>query len=77
MSTAQKTTEIERIAANYDDNRQAASAARIPSGLSDIILQARNRALLEDLLKVFAMPPAGASLGALRRATKKQRGRQS
>ena len=55
MTTQEKTVEIQKIVNNQQDNRAAVKAAKIPEGLSDIVVAAMNEAFRADLEDVFAV----------------------
>jgi hypothetical protein len=57
MTTQQKTTAIQAIVANHQDNVAAVKAANVPQGLDAIVVEAMNTALKDDLAVVFAFKP--------------------
>ena len=55
MTTQEKTTAIQKIATNQQDNRAAVAAANLQPGLSALVVEAMNEAFKTDLVAVFAM----------------------
>ena len=58
MSTQQKTTAIQAILTNHQDNVAAVQAANVGAGLEAIVVEAMNTALKDDLAVIFASKPA-------------------
>jgi hypothetical protein len=58
MTTQQKTTAIQVILANHQDNVAAVKAANVSAGLDAIVIEAMNTALKGDLALIFASKPA-------------------
>ena len=58
MRTQQKTTAIQNIVANHQDNITAAQAANISAGLNALVIEAMNAAFKADLAVVFTLNPA-------------------
>ena len=54
MTTQEKTTAINNVLANYQDNVAATNAATISAGSEAIVVQARNTALVNDLALIFS-----------------------
>ena len=54
MTTQQKITAIQAIITNHHDNVAAMSAANVGQGLEDLVIEAMNTALKEDLAVIFA-----------------------
>ena len=63
MSTKQKTTAIQAIVANHQDNVAAVQAAKVGAGLEAIVIEAMNTALKDDLTVIFASKSKGAEDG--------------
>ena len=55
MTTEEKTTAIQKIAANQQDNRVAVTAANLQPGLDALVVEAMNEAFKADLVTVFAL----------------------
>jgi len=55
MTTQEKTTAIQKIAANQQDNRAAVAAAGLQPGLDTLVVEAMNEAFKADLVAVFAL----------------------
>ena len=53
MTIQEKTAAIQKIVANYQDNVAAKKAANVSAGLEDLVIEAMNNALKDDLAKVF------------------------
>ncbi len=58
MTTQQKTTAIQAIVTNHQDNVAAVQAAKVGAGLETIVIEAMNAALKDDLAVIFALKPA-------------------
>jgi hypothetical protein len=58
MSTEQKTTAIQAVLTNHQDNVAAVKAANVSAGLEAIVIEAMNTALKDDLAVIFAFKPA-------------------
>jgi hypothetical protein len=54
MTTQQKTTAIQVIVTNHQDNVAAMQAADVGEGLEDLVIEAMNTALKDDLAIIFA-----------------------
>ena len=54
MTTQQKITAIQAIVTNHHDNVAAMSAANVGQGLEDLVIEAMNTALKDDLAVIFA-----------------------
>ena len=54
MTTQQKTTAIQAIVANHQDNVAAMQAANVGQGLGALVIEAMNTALKNDLAVIFA-----------------------
>jgi hypothetical protein len=54
MTTQQKTTAIQAIVTNHQDNVAATQAANVGEGLEDLVIEAMNTALKDDLAIIFA-----------------------
>jgi hypothetical protein len=58
MTTQQKTTAIQAIVTNHQDNVAAMQAANVGEGLEDLVIEAMNTALKDDLAVIFAATPS-------------------
>jgi len=54
MTTQQKITAIQAIVTNHQDNVAAMGAANVGQGLEDLVIEAMNTALKDDLAVIFA-----------------------
>ena len=54
MTTQEKTSAIQKIVKNHQDNVAAAQAANVSPGLNPLVIEAMNNAFKADLEKVFA-----------------------
>jgi hypothetical protein len=54
MTTQQKTTAIQAIVANQQDNVAAMRAANVGQGLEALVIEAMNSAFKDDLAGIFA-----------------------
>ena len=54
MTTQQKTTAIQAIVTNHQDNVAAMQAANVGQGLGALVIEAMNTALKNDLTVIFA-----------------------
>jgi hypothetical protein len=63
MSTQQKTTAIQAVLTNHQDNLAAVKAANVSAGLEAIVIEAMNTALKDDLAVIFKFKPASARSG--------------
>jgi hypothetical protein len=54
MTTQEKTSAIQKIVKNHEDNVAAAQAANVGPGLNPLVIEAMNNAFKTDLEKVFA-----------------------
>jgi len=71
MTTQQKTTAIQAIVTNHQDNVAAMQAANVGEGLEDLVIEAMNAALKDDLAVIFASNssrPAAQNVRRKRRA---------
>ena len=61
MTTQEKTAAIRTILTNHQDNDAARKNAGIAAGLESYVIQAMNKAMMDDLALVFAakINPAG------------------
>lgn len=64
MTTQQKTSAIQNIIANHQDNMSAANAAQIHPGLNPYVIEAMNTAFKADLQKVFGFQTTNPTLAA-------------
>jgi hypothetical protein len=55
MTTQEKTTAIQKIVTNHQDNIAAVQAANVSPGLSALVIEAMNNAFKGDLEVVFAL----------------------
>jgi hypothetical protein len=60
MTTQQKTTAIQAVVTNHQDNVAAVQAAKVGAGLETVVIEAMNTALKDDLAVIFALKPASA-----------------
>jgi hypothetical protein len=60
MTTEQKTTAIQAVVTNHQDNVAAVQAANVGAGLEAVVIEAMNTALKDDLAVIFALKPASA-----------------
>jgi hypothetical protein len=60
MTTQQKTTAIQGIVTNHQDNVAAVQAANVAPGLNALVIEAMNIALKADLVLIFASKPMPA-----------------
>ncbi|MFZ0916160.1 MAG: hypothetical protein WAN04_04635 [Candidatus Udaeobacter sp.] len=60
MTTQQKTTAIQAVVTNHQDNVAAVQAASVGAGLEAVVIEAMNTALKDDLAVIFALKPASA-----------------
>lgn len=63
MTTQEKTAAIAAILANQKDNVAAAKKANVAPGLDSFVIQAMNKAMMEDLAVVFARKTAPSGNG--------------
>ena len=54
MTTQEKTTALQKIVKNHQDNVVAKQAANVGPGLDPLVIEAMNNAFKTDLEKVFA-----------------------
>ena len=55
MTTQQKTTAIQAIITNHQDNVAAMRAANVGQGLEALVIEAMNTALKDDLAGIFSV----------------------
>jgi len=60
MTTQQKTTAIQAVLRNHEDNVAAVRAANVGAGLEPYVIEAMNTALKADLALIFASKPVPA-----------------
>jgi len=66
MTTQQKTSAIQAVVANHQDNVAAMRAAHVGPGLESLVLEAMNAAFRDDLAEVFAANSSGVTSGVQR-----------
>ena len=66
MTTQQKTSAIQAVVANHQDNVAAMRAANVGPGLESLVLEAMNTAFKDDRAGVFAADSSGVMPGAQR-----------
>jgi hypothetical protein len=57
MTTQQKTTAIQAVLRNHEDNVAAVRAANVGAGLEPYVIEAMNTALKDDLVLIFESKP--------------------
>ena len=76
MTTQQKTTAIQAIVTNHQDNVAAMRAANVGQGLEALVIEAMNNAFKDDLAVVFAAnasrPTAGSQTAAAKNVRRKR-----
>ena len=76
MTTQQKTTAIQAIVANHQDNVAAMRAANVGQGLEALLIEAMNNAFKDDLVVVFAANairlPVGSQTAAAKNVRRKR-----
>jgi hypothetical protein len=76
MTTQKKTTAIQAIVANRQDNVAAMRAANVGQGLEALVIEAMNNAFKDDLAVVFAAnssrPTAGSQPAAAKNVRRKR-----
>ena len=60
MTTQEKTSAIQDIVRNHQDNVAAKDAANVGQGLDPLAIEAMNNAFKADLEKIFALKPVKA-----------------
>ena len=58
MTIQQKTTAIQAIVTNHQDNVAAMKAANVDQGLEALVIEAMNTALKDDLAAIFSANPS-------------------
>ena len=70
MTTQQKTSAIQAIVTNHQDNVAAMQAANVGQGLEPLVIEAMNKAFEDDLAVIFSanssQPVTGNQRGAAR-----------
>ena len=67
MTTQQKTTAIQAIVTNHQDNVAAMGAANVGQGLETLVIEAMNTAFKEDLAAIFAADSSRPAAQKVRR----------
>jgi hypothetical protein len=80
MTTQQKTTAIQAIVTNHQDNVAATQAANVGEGLEDLVIEAMNTAFKDDLAVIFAAnssrpPPGNQRMRAAAQNVRRKRGK--